>query len=414
MTPSDFPTRLRAFAEVIVRVGLNLQRGQRLLIAEPYELQGVARTAGPIVEAIKTAAGCATEVIWGDATRLREFAHKKDWSGFTRLVAENAVKMGASVRRGDALLLLQGSETNLMHGIPSDRVAELRRIAWDHYGPIARQLLAGATQWTVAPAPSPTWAEAVFADLPGEQRLAALWDTVFESLRIPQGSETSAQAPESPVATWQTHLLALQRHRDELNRRRLRTLHYRSPGTDLTIQLPAQHTWCTACLTTAAGVPFVANLPTEELFTVPHRDSAEGKLRVTRPINYGGAVIDGIELEFRRGEVVNCTAKNGDSLLRQLLSTDEGACRLGEVAVVITNLADLAVPGSRSPIAACSAWHESGRLYYHPLLDENASDHVALGESYGFCLRSPNVAAANHSLIHVDLSLNAGRIFGPR
>ena len=421
--PSDFATLLRAFAEVMVRVGLNLQRGQRLLIAEPYELQGVARSAEVIVEAVRSAAmeaGCphpaALEVIWGDGPRLREYAAKGDWRGFTRLAAANAAQMDRAVRAGDALLFLQGSQPGLMDGLPAGRVAELRRIGWEHFGPIAQQLVAGATNWTVAPAPSPAWAHAVYPDLPSEQRLVALWDTVFEAMRIPRWSATSGRAQENPpggrvppqdgaLAAWQTHLLALQNHRDRLNARRLKTLRYLGEGTDLTIALPPEHLWCTAQLTTKSGRPFVANLPTEEVFTLPHRNSATGTVRVSRPIDYGGAVIDGIELEFRHGAVVRATATTNEALLRQLLATDEGATRLGEVAIV--GLPLVGRPSSGTAASAGPTWQNSGRLFRHTLLDENASNHIALGEAYAFCLRSPDTTALNRSLLHVDLALDA-------
>jgi aminopeptidase len=389
----DFEPRLRAFAAVIVRVGLNLQRGQRLLIAEPYELQGVARSAAVLVEAVRAAAleaGCPQpagfDVIWGDGARLREFAERADWRGFARLAAANATAMQQTVERGDALLFLQGSHPRLMDGVAADRVTELRRIGWEHFGPVAQQLIAGATNWTVAPAPSPGWASHVYADQPAERRLAALWTTLFEAMRIPPagGESESMQA-------WQHHLQALGKCRDGLNGQRLKSLRYCGDGTDLIVSLPPEHLWFTAQLTTKAGVPFVANLPTEEVFTLPHRDSAEGSVRVSRPINYGGAVIEGIALEFRRGRVIRATAEHNESLLEQLLATDEGAARLGEVALVLreTSLA------------------RSGRLFHHPLLDENASNHIALGEGYAFCLRAPNPAAHNRSLIHVDLPLGA-------
>ena len=432
--PGDFASRLRAFAEVIVRVGLNLQRGQRLLIAEPYELQGVARSAEVIVEAVRTMAlesGCplgtevlakephpaSVEIIWGDAAQLRKFAEQADWRGFARLVGENARKMERYVRQGDALLFLQGSQPKLMDGIAPDSVAELRRIGWEHFGSIAQQLVAGATNWTVAPAPSPEWADAVYADLPGEQRLSALWEDVFEAMRIPRWSAVSGRAPnpsggqvppEIHLAVWQSHLQILQKRRDELNARRVKTLRYLGEGTDLTVTLPPKHTWCTAQLRTRSGVRFVANLPTEEVFTLPHKDSAEGVVRVSRPVNYGGTVIDDIELEFMRGRVVHARARTGSDVLTRLLDTDEGATRLGEVAIV-----GLPLDGSRpgQTASASSTWRNSDRLFYHPLLDENASNHIALGEGYAFCLRSPNPAALNRSLIHVDLPVSAQALF---
>ncbi len=378
----DFAPRMHAFAEVIVRAGLNLQRGQRLLIAEPYELQGVARSAEVIVEAVIQAAGTGVEVIWGDGAQLRQFAVNKDWRGFGQQADAHARRMQDFIKQGDALLFLQSSQPRLLDGVPAAEVTELRRIGWEHYGPVAQQLVQGATNWTIAPAPIPAWADAAYPDLPRSQRLAALWQEVFTALRVNE---------PAPLAAWQIHLALLSQRRAELNTRQLRSLRYKGEGTDLTVALPPEHTWCTAQLSTRAGLHFVANLPTEEVFTAPHRDSAEGTLRVSRPVSYSGAVIDGIALSFRRGRVVSATARVGAELLQRLLETDEGAGRLGEVAIV---------PEETSLARA-------GRLFYHPLLDENSRSHVALGEAYGFCLRRPHPAALNRSLVHVDLPLDA-------
>ena len=378
----DFEPRLRAFAEVIVRTGLNLQRGQRLLIAEPYELQGVARSAEVLVDAVIKAAGCDVEVIWGDGARLREFALNKNWRGFVQLVGANARRMQEYIRNHDALLFLQGSQPRLLDGVPAAKVTELRRIGWEYYGPIVQQIVLGATNWTIAPAPSPAWAHAAYTDLPAEQRLAALWQDVFTALRIND---------PSPLDAWEIHLLALKQRREELNAQHFAAVRYQGDGTDLTVTLPPGHVWSTAQLVTTTGLPFVANLPTEEIFTAPHRDSAEGFVRVAHPVNHGGAVMDGIELEFRHGRVVAAQARIGGDLLRQLLDTDDGAGRLGEVALIPheTSLA------------------RTGRLFHHPLLDENATNHLALGEGYGFSLQSADRTALNRSLIHVDLPIAA-------
>lgn len=381
----DFEPRLRAFAEVIVRVGLNLQPGQRLLIAEPYELQGVARSAEVIVETVIKTAAADAEVIWGDGPRLREFAERADWRGFAQLAGNNAQRLADGVRHGDALLFLQGSQPQLLDGLPAGRVAELHRIGWEHFGPVAQQLVEGATNWTVAPAPSPAWANAVYADLPADQRLATLWQEVFTASRVNE---------PAPLAAWQIHLRLLRQRRDALNARQLKSLRYKGEGTDLTVALPPGHVWRTAQLATQSGTPFVANLPTEEVFTAPHRDSTEGMVRVSRPINYGGVAITGIELEFKRGRVIAAQARTRGDLLKQLLDTDEGARRLGEVAIV----------------AEDTSLARTGRLFYHPLLDENAQSHIALGDGYGFCLRRPDPAVLNRSLIHVDLPFDASVI----
>jgi aminopeptidase len=367
-------------------------------------------------------AGCphpaAIETIWGNEFQLREFAERKDWRGFSGLVAAHAAKMDRAVRNGDALLFLQGSQPSLLAGIAPDRIAELRRISWEHFGPIAQQLVLGASNWTVAPAPSAAWANAAYDDLPVSRRLPALWDAVFSALRIPPAHAPRA-GPEAilpegrltrtsdHLAAWQAHLAGLARRRDDLNGRHLTTLHFVGPGTDLRVALPVEHRWCTAQLTTQSGLPFVANLPTEEVFTAPHKDSASGTVRVTRPVSYGGSLMAGIELEFSRGRVVQASARSGGALLRRLLETDEGAVRLGEVAWVdqqpVWAAARPATEGPANRVEETS----SMRLFHHPLLDENASHHIALGEAYGFCLQSPNPAALNRSLVHVDLPLDA-------
>jgi aminopeptidase len=403
---SDFEPRLQCFAEVIVRVGLNLQPGQRLLVAEPYELQGVARSAESVIAAVSAAAGCEIEVIWGGAARLREFAEKRDARGFAHLVAANAARLQQVVHRGDALLILQGAHPGLFAGLAPEAVADLRRIGWEYFGPIAQQLAAGATNWTIAPAPSAEWAGFAYGDLPAADRLPALWTDVFAALRIPApggsaagsgGSSGHARA-DSALMAWDAHLAALTRRRDRLNAARLSQLRFCGGGTDLTVGLPAQHAWCTARLATKSGVPFVANLPTEEIFTAPHKDSASGRVRVARAINHGGTIIDGIELKFARGQVVDASARAGADLLRRLLETDEGAGRLGEVALVETNRAET----PPAPNAGAARRH-----FCHSLLDENTSHHIALGESYGFCMAAADPLALNRSLIHVDLPLDA-------
>jgi aminopeptidase len=381
----EFEPRLRAFAEVVVRVGLNLQPGQRLLITEPYELQGVARSAEVIVEAVTKVANTDVEIIWGDGPRLREYALNKDWRGFVQRVSANARRMQDHLKNRDALLFLQGSQPGLLDGIAPESVAELRRIGWEHFGPIAQQLVQGATNWTAAPAPTPAWANAAYPDLPSSQRLAALWEEVFTATRVNE---------PAPLAAWQLHLRLLQQHCRQLNAQRLHTLHYKGEGTDLTVALPKGHLWCTAQLATKGGLPFVANLPTEEIFTAPHRDSAEGTVSISRPIHYSGAVIEGIELEFKRGRVVAAAARAGADLLARLLDTDEGAGRLGEVAIVPEQ----------------TSLGRANRLFHHPLLDENAQSHVALGEAYRFCQQPPDDRALNRSLVHVDLPFAASVI----
>lgn len=376
-------------AEVLVRIGVNLQPGQPLLITEPYELQGVHPEAMGLVDAIRSiTAAHEVSVIEADPRRIRSLVESDDLNGFESLVSGHTRRMERHVARGGALLFLLGSQPQLMTGLPPERLDRFSRLKWRHLGAVIQRLTSGATQWTLAPAPSAGWAEAAYADLPVRERLPALWQTVFDCLRVDA---------ENPITAWQSHLTALARRRDELNAARHRGIRYLGPGTDVLFDLPRAHVWCTAQLTSKAGVPFVANLPTEEIFTAPHRKSATGRVCVARPVSHAGALIDGIELELDRGRVVQARARTGEEALRQLLATDEGACRIGEVAVV---------PG---PTALSLA----GRHFHHALLDENATSHIALGDAYRFSTRSLLPLALNSSAVHLDLPIAAQVTFSP-
>lgn len=385
---------LRAYARVVVEVGLNLRPGQRLLLAEPYELQGVSREAADLVKEVAACARGAgasqVDAIWGDEAGLRRIYERNDRRAFERLVQRTVGQMAVAMEHGDALLFLESSHPTLLQGIPADRLVDWRALAWSRFGVVAGPLARGATNWTVAAAPTGPWADAVYPEAAPDARLPALWTAL---------STACGLAEPDPVATWRRHLTDLERRRVELNARPPARIRYRGPGTDLTVALPAGHRWCTAAMTTADGRPFVANLPTREVFTLPHRDSTEGSVRVARPVGHGGGVIDGIELEFQRGRVVRASARSGGDLLERLLATDEGAARLGEVAWV----PDVAAP-------------ETGRrAFFHPLLDENAGNHLALGQAYPGTFpradrlppRQLDAAGFNRSLLHVDLPVDA-------
>lgn len=311
-----------------------------------------------------------------------------DHAGFERLVAANLRRMARHIASGGALLFLTGSQPRLLDGIGAGQLAAFHELNWRHLGQVVQRLIHGATQWTLAPAPSPSWADLAFPELPVEERLVALWETVFAALRIEPGIPA--------VNAWRTHLDMLAGHAARLNQQRSHSLRYEGDGTDLTVGLPPKHVWCTTRLVSRAGVPFVVNLPTEEVFTAPDKNSARGVVWVSRPVAHGGSVIDGIELEFRDGKIVRSSAATNGDLLAHLLATDGGACRLGEVALHTDDL-----DGSASPR------QQSRRIFNHMLLDENASNHVALGAAYPFCHRGWFKFFANRSLIHVDLPLDA-------
>lgn len=396
----EFAARLARYADVIVRVGLNLEAGQRLLLAEPFELQGVTREATELVEAVEAAAvragAAGVDVIWGDESRWHAVAARGGDRVFEREVERNGERLRAHARDGGALLFLPSSHPHLMRGIPAERIARLREVGWRAYGRVAPDLIAARTNWTTAPAPTATWARVVFGTTPLESEgdraepkavdegaLAQLWSVVFAACR--------ADAAE-PIAAWHEHLVALERQRDALNQQAVRAIHFVGEGTDLRIELAPAPVWCTANLRRRDGRTFVANLPTEEIFTAPDRAGANGCVRIARPVAYGGGIIEGAELEFAGGRVVKARATAGEDLLRRLLATDDGAARLGEVALV------------PRPLPALTRAHTCFR---HTLLDENALPHIALGEGYPFTVGPAGAAALNHSLVHLDLPMAA-------
>jgi aminopeptidase len=396
MSP-DFDHRLRAMAEVIVRIGLNLQPGQPLLITDPYELQGVHPDAFALAEAVRSAANSATVLLTANPGQLRALVEAEDTRALDLLFSQHIAQLHRHLAAGGAFLFLTGSAPRLFEGIHPVYIAKFEQLKWRHLGPLIQQLIRGATQWSLAPAPTTAWADVAYADLPAVQRLPALWRMVFDSFRIPGWNLTSGQAENAPdnhaplLQTWRAHLASLALRCNGLNAAHHRHIRYVGTGTDLTLDLPRLHVWCTAQLTSKSGLPFVVNLPTEEVFTAPHRNSAEGRVRVIHSVVHAGTVIDGITLEFAGGKVVAAHAETGRELLQQLLATDDGARRLGEVAIVPNR----------------NALSLAGRCFHHIILDENTTNHIALGDAYRFCSRAWLPVSLNSSQIHVDLPLDA-------
>jgi aminopeptidase len=257
--------------------------------------------------------------------------------------------------------------------------------------PFREQVSRNDTNWAVVAAASSGWAEKIYPGLPTSDAVARLWEAIARMCRL--------DTPD-PLAAWEAHLGNLAARSEYLNSKRYSALKYTGPGTDLTLGLPDGHIWVSGRSASRAGVPFTANLPTEEVFTIAHKDRVEGTVRASKPLSYGSTLIDGFTVTFERGRIVKMTAEKNADTLQRLLDTDEGARRLGEVALV---------PHS-SPIS------QSGLLYYNTLFDENAASHVALGNAYKFTLKGGNdmsdaefeKAGGNRSGVHVDFMIGSG------
>jgi aminopeptidase len=247
--------------------------------------------------------------------------------------------------------------------------------------------------WTIVASATPAWASAMFPDDPSDVALAKLWDAIFETSRINH---------EDPAAHWKAHDAILHRRAAQLNEKRYTALQYRGPGTDFRLGLADDHLWIGGGTTAGNGIYCIPNIPTEEVFTTPHKDRAEGTVTATKPLSFQGTMLEGIQVRFERGRIVQARATRGQEVLERLIDTDEGARRLGEVALV---------PHS-SPIA------HSGLTFLNTLFDENAASHIALGQAYSGCLRdgdklTPDQLAAkgaNDSLIHVDWMIGSDKL----
>ncbi len=359
---TEFEQNLEKYAEVIVRVGLNIQPGQRLVIGPPlYGLLGVELEFAPLVRLIATKAYQAgarlVDVMWMDyqlELKRFQYAPKDSFEEFPTWRTDGAIQ---AAKAGDALLLIGAPNFYLFEGQDPSLVHTVFSTGMKHMKPFLDLRGKLAMNFVIAAAVSDGWADIVYPDLPPEDRKTQLWETVFEICRVNQ---------PDPVSAWRQHVSELGARCDYLNSRQYTGLHLTASGTDLRLGLPEGHIWKGGSLTTQSGIEFVANIPTEEIFTIPHKDKTEGVVTSTKPMR----LIDGLSLTFSNGKIVKASARKGEELLHKLLETDDGSRQLGEIALV---------PHS-TPIS------QSGRIFQIILFDENASCHLALGNAYRYCV----------------------------
>ncbi len=395
---SDFENKLEKYAEVIVKVGLNIQPGQRLLIGPPFNgILGVPIELAPLVRKIVTkayqAGASLVDVIWtDDQLRLLRFqqANRDSFEQFPTWRSEAAYNIAS---QGDAILNFLTENPDLLLEQDAESVATYRKTGMTHMKPTNDLRSKNAMNWTVVTAPVEGWTEKVFPEIPPENRTAIFWEEIFNICRINKAD---------PVSAWSCHVADLEKRSNYLNLKKYSALKFNAPGTDLQIGLPKGHTWQSARMKNQAGIDFTANIPTEEIFTIPHKDRTEGVVTTTMPLSFGGVFIEEITLTFSGGKVINATAKKGEESLHKLLATDDGIKQLGEVALV---------PHS-SPIS------QIGKIFYNILIDENASSHIALGRAYKFCLSKGEsmsqdefaAAGGNDSLAHIDCLIGSEKM----
>ncbi len=390
----NFENQLEAYAELTLKVGLNLQPGQRLLIGVPIYNTGVPLGAAPLIRLLVKKAyqmgAKLVDVIWGDdEVLLARFQHASD-DTFEEYPSWQAKALLDHVQRGDAILTVLGNDPDLLKNQNPELVTKLQQTVLKHTDPAMEYVRRSDINWSVIAVPVKDWASKVFPDVSPEEQMTRLWEAIFRICRLDE---------ENPIEAWEEHIQQLVTYSEFLNEKSYSALKFTALGTDIMIGLPESHIWRNASTANKQGVPYVANIPTEEIFTLPHKEKADGIVRGSMPLSYGGAVMEDFTLTFKEGRVVKVQAKKGETILKRLVETDDGASRLGEIALV----------SHGTPIA------QLGLLFYNILIDENAATHFALGSAYKFSLEgggsiSDDEFAAyggNRSLVHIDFMIGS-------
>ncbi|HSU68109.1 MAG TPA: aminopeptidase, partial [Tepidisphaeraceae bacterium] len=314
--------KIARFAEVAVRVGLGIQRGQEVVMTAPLEALPLARR---ITEhAYRAGASLVTTLFTDEEATLMRFRYAPDDS-FDRAAEWLYEGMASAYRRGAARLAISGGNPALLSGQDPEKVSRANLAMSKASRPALDLITRHEINWSIVACATPAWARSVFPDESEEIAIARLWDAIFSTCRI--------DTPD-PVAAWLSHDANLAERARVLNARRFAALHFRGPGTDLHVGLADDHVWMGGGTTARNGVRCIPNLPTEEVFTTPHKDRVNGRVTSTKPLSYQGMLIKDIQVQFENGRIVTAKAADGESILQNMLNTDEGARRLGEVALV--------------------------------------------------------------------------------
>ena len=384
---TNFKKKLEKYADLAVRVGVNLQPNQNLTINASIEVVDFVRL---VVKKAYEAGARNVYVEWSDdvITRTRfELASEESLSDYPEWKARGLETLAEN---DGAFMSIISSDPDLLSGIDPKRIAASTKAAGMALSKYRNYLQADKASWSVIAAASKKWAEKVFPNDPEDQQVEKLWEAIFKTTRVDQ---------EDPVVAWNQHNDNLHTRVDYLNHKKYKKLHYTAKGTDLTIELHDTHTWVGAGSENEKGNFFMANMPTEEVFTVPLRNGVNGVVQSTKPLSYSGNLIDNFSLTFENGRIVSVQAEKGEEVLKQLVETDEGSHYLGEIALVAHD----------SPIS------QSGILFYNTLFDENASNHLAIGNGYAFCVEGGKKMSreelekvgVNSSITHVDFMIGS-------
>jgi aminopeptidase len=380
------PNLLKKYARLIVKTGINIQQGQTLVITSPIECAAFVRVVA------KTAylEGARDVVLnWKDelSTKIR-FSYAPD-EIFSEFPAWQQEFFLSYVRQGAAFLTIAASDPELLKDVNPEKVAKVQKASNTALQEFRERLMSNRNTWCIASIPTKAWAKKVFAELPEAEAVDKLWQAIFQTVRVNNAD---------PIQAWEAHKKSLQTRMAILNKYQFKLLHYKNAlGTDLVVELPPDHIWLGGSEYTPEGIEFIANMPTEEVFTLPQRTGVNGKVVSSKPLNYNGNLIENFSFTFKAGKIIDFQAEKGYDILKRLLETDGGSCYLGEVALVPYD----------SPISNVNI------LFFNTLFDENASCHLAIGKAYPVCIKDgenktkAELAAlgVNDSLLHEDFMI---------
>jgi aminopeptidase len=389
LSASIDPVKLDRLAEVAIKVGLQLREGQDLLMTAPAVALPLVRKIAE--HAYKAGAGIVTPILSDEEMTLARyrFGHENSFDCAANWLYEGMAKAFSA---NTARLAIVGDNPMLLSEQDPSKVARASKANSMAYQPALEKIVNFDTNWNIIAFPSASWAKQVFPDDSEDVAVAKLADAIFKASRVDN---------DGAIAAWNKHNAVLRERTEWLNGQRFGALHYSGPGTDLTIGLADGHEWEGGASTAKNGITCNANIPTEEVFTTPHCRRVSGHVVSSKPLSYQGTLIDNIAVRFEEGRIVEAKASRGEEVLNKVLDTDEGARRLGEVALV---------PHS-SPIS------QSGLLFFNTLFDENAASHIALGQCYSKCfidgtkLTTQQIVArgGNQSLIHIDWMIGSSQ-----
>ena len=377
-----FEEKILDYANLIIKVGLNLQTGQNLIINAPISSHDF------VMKVVKKAYENGVKEIyyrWNseDLDLLRyENANEDVFNSYPQWLADGFTEIA---KDNTAVLSIYASNPKLLEKINPKRIKndmKTKSLAMKKYKDF---VINGGCNWCVVSIPTEGWANSIFKNKNSIENIDKLWDLIFMINRIND---------VDPVKSWELHFEKLEKYKTYLNDKRFKTLHYKSEKTNVTVDLPKEHIWFAAQEKTKSGIIFSANIPTEEVFTLPHKYGVNGTISSTLPLQYAGNTIDEFTLTFKDGKIINFSAEKGYEILRDLISLDEGASYLGEVAIVPID----------SPI------YQSKTIFCNTLYDENASCHFAIGSAYpntitngeSFSSEEKEIHGVNDSITHVD------------